>query len=130
MTTRTTAKRFGEATGDFGVNLGALAEDGADNLEGALKDEREGGHDDEGEQRHADGDVHEVGEGEDGGEDAADKVDDACADEVAHAFDVVHNTGDQRAGAVLVIERDREPADMLLDLHAELGDEALASLGE
>ena len=30
------AERFGEAAGDFGVDLGALAEDGADGLEGAL----------------------------------------------------------------------------------------------
>ena len=124
------AERFGEAAGDFGVDLGALAEDGADDLEGALQDEREGRHDDEGEQRHADGDVHEVGEGEDGGEDAADEVDDAGADEVADAFDVGHDAGDEGAGAVLVVEGDGELADVLLDLHAELGDEALAGLGE
>ena len=98
------AERFGEAAGDFGVDLGALAEDGADDLEGALQNERKGGHDDEGQQRHADRHVHEVGEGEDGGEDAADEVDDAGADEVADAFDVVHDAGDERAGAVLVIE--------------------------
>ncbi len=35
------AERFGEAAGDFGVDLGALAEDGADGLEGALQDEAE-----------------------------------------------------------------------------------------
>ncbi len=31
------AERFGETAGDFGVDLGALAEDGADGLEGALQ---------------------------------------------------------------------------------------------
>ena len=35
------AERFGEAAGDFGVDLGALAEDGADGLEGRLQDEAE-----------------------------------------------------------------------------------------
>jgi len=124
------AERFGEAAGDFGVDLGALAEDGADDLEGSLEDEGEGGHDDEGQQRHAYGDVHEVGEGEQRGEDATDEVDDTGADEVADAFDVVHDAGDEGAGAVLVVEGDGEFADVLLDLHAELGDEALAGFGE
>jgi hypothetical protein len=35
------AERFGEAAGDFGVDLGALAEDGADGLEGLLQNEDE-----------------------------------------------------------------------------------------
>ena len=33
------AERFGEAAGDFGVDFAALAEDGADGLEGALQNE-------------------------------------------------------------------------------------------
>ncbi len=64
------------------------------------------------------------------GEDATDEVDDAGADEVANAFDVVHDASDQGAGAVLVVEGYGELADVLLDLHAEFGDEALAGLGE
>ena len=64
------------------------------------------------------------------GEDAADEVDDAGADEVADAFDVGHDAGDEGAGAVLVVEGDGQAADVLLDLHAELGDEALAFFGE
>ena len=35
------AERFGEAAGDLGVDLGALAEDGANGLEGLLQDEAE-----------------------------------------------------------------------------------------
>ena len=35
------AEGFGEAAGDLGVDLGALAEDGADGLEGLLQDEAE-----------------------------------------------------------------------------------------
>jgi len=124
------AERFGEAAGDFCVDLGSLAEDGADHLEGSLQDEGEGRHDDEGQQRHANGDVHQVGEGQERGENASDKVDDAGADEVANSFDVVHDASDEGASAVLVIEGDGELADVLLDLHAEFGDEALAGLGE
>ena len=59
------AERFGEAAGDFGVDLGALAEDGADGLEGPLQDEAEDEQDDEGDQRHLDAELDEVGEGED-----------------------------------------------------------------
>jgi hypothetical protein len=124
------AEGFGKAAGDFGVDLGALAEDGADDLEGFLEKEGEEEQDDEGEQRHADADVQQPHEGEDRGEHAADKVDDTGADEVAHAFDVGHDAGDEGAGTVFVIEGDGEAADVLLYLLAEVGDEALAGFGE
>ena len=75
-------------------------------------------------------DVHEVGEGENSGKDAANEIDNAGADEVAHAFNVVHDAGDEGAGAVFVVEGNGELADVLLDLHAEFGDKALAGLGE
>ena len=42
------AEGLGEAAGDLGVDLGALAEDGANGLEGALEDETEDDQDDEG----------------------------------------------------------------------------------
>ena len=74
--------------------------------------------------------VIRIDEGEDRGEDAADEVDQAGADEVADAFDVGHDAGDEGAGAVLVVEGDGQAADVLLDLHAQLGDQALACLGE
>ncbi len=35
------AEGFGEAAGNFGIDLGALAEDGTDGLEGTLQDETE-----------------------------------------------------------------------------------------
>ena len=80
------------------------------------------------EQGHLDTGVEQPDEGEDGGEDAADEVNHAGADEVADAFDVGHDAGDERAGAVLVVEGDGEAADVGLDLLAEIGDEALAGL--
>ncbi len=124
------AERFGEAAGDLGVDLGALAEDGADGLEGALQNEAKGDEDDEGDERHLDAELDEVAEREDGGEDAADEVDDAGADEVADAFDVGHDAGDEGAGAVFIVKGDGKAADVGLDLHAQLGDEALAFFGE
>ena len=74
--------------------------------------------------------VDEVAEGEDGREDAAAEVDDAGSHEVADAFDVGHDAGDEGSGAVLVVEGDGEAADVGLDLGAEFGDEALPSLRE
>ena len=66
----------------------------------------------EGEQRHLTLSLMRIAEGEDGGEDAADEVDDAGADEVAYAFDVGHDAGDERAGAVFVVEGDGQAADV------------------
>ena len=86
--------------------------------------------DGEGDERHLDAELDEVAEGEECGEQAAEEVDDAGADKVADAFDVGHDAGDEGAGAVLVVEGYGEAADVGLDLHAELGDEALALFGE
>ena len=124
------AEGFGEAAGDLGVDLGALAEDGADGFEGALEDGSENEKDDEGDERHLDAELDEIGEGEDGGKDAAEEVDDACADEVTDAFDVGHDARYEGSGAVLVIEGYGQAADVGLDLHAEFGDEALTRFGE
>ncbi len=124
------AERLGEAAGDLGVDLGALAEDGSNGLEGLLQDEAEDDQDDEGDERHLDAELDEVGEGEERGEQAAEEVDDAGADEVADAFDIGHDAGDEGAGAVLVVEGYGQAADVGLDLHAEFGDEALALFRE
>ena len=91
---------------------------------------REDQQDDEGEHRHADAELDEDSEGEDGGQDAADELDQAGADQVANAFDVGHDARDERAGLVRVVVGDGQAADVLLDLLAQLGDEALAGLGE
>ena len=110
--------------------LAALAEDGANGLEGALQDKAEDQQHDKADQRHLHAELDEIAEGEERREDAAEEVDDASADEVADAFDVGHDAGDQGAGAVLIVEGDRQAADVRLDLHAQFGDEALAFFRE
>ncbi len=124
------AERFGKTAGNLGVDLGAFAEDGTDGLEGSLQDEAEDEQDAEGEQRHAAADADEDAEGDDGGKDAADELKQAGTDEVANAFDVGHDAGDEGAGAVFIVEGDGQAADVLLDLGAQLGDETLAGGGE
>src|SRR5438874_4200483 len=123
-------ERFGEAAGDLGVDLGALAEDGADGFEGLLQNEAEDDEDAEGEQRHAAADADENAEGDDGGENSANEFKQAGADEVADAFNVGHDAGDESAGAVFIVEGYGQAADVALDLGAELRYEALAGGGE
>ena len=124
------AQRFGEASGDLGVDAAALAEDGADGAEGLLQAQSEDQQEAEGDGGHDRADADQHGEGDDGGEQSADEVDEAGADEVAHALDVGHDARDQRAdlGGVEVLQR--QAADVLLHAVAEFGDEALGGLGE
>ena len=63
--------------------------------------------------------MHQEDECHDRSEQAADKLDEARADEVAHAFDVAHDARYQQAGAVFVVEADRKTAYMLLHLLAQ-----------
>ena len=85
-----------------------------------------------GEDRERDGDavVEQIDEGQRGGDDAADKLDEAGADEIAHAFNVGHDAGHERTGAVLVVVGHGKQAHVALHLAAHFGNEALAGLGE
>ena len=61
---------------------------------------------------------------------AADKLHQAGADEIAQAFHVAHDARDERAGLVGIVKGDRQAADMRLHLAAKFGDHALRGLGE
>ena len=74
--------------------------------------------------------MDQVDKSEDGGHEAADEFDEAGADEIADAFDVAHDAGNERAGFVSVVKGDGEAADVGLHLAAELGDHFLCGLGE
>ena len=69
-------------------------------------------------------------ESDDRRDDAADKVHQTGADQVAHALDIGHDARHQVAGAIGVVEADREASDVCLHLLAQLGDHALRRLGE
>ena len=124
------AERFRQAAGDLGVDLGALAEDGTDGPKGLAQAESEDQQKAEGDGGHHRADANQNGEGNDRGEQAADKVHQAGADEVAHPFDVAHDARDQHAGLVGVVIRDGEPPNVLLHPAAQLGDQLLRRLGE
>ena len=124
------AEGFGEAAGNFGIDLGALAEDGTDGLEGTLQDETETSRTTKLTIVIWTLSLMRIAEGEECSEDSAEEVDDSGADEIADAFDVGHDASDEGAGAVGVVEGYWEPADVGLDLHAQLCDEALTFFGK
>ena len=61
---------------------------------------------------------------------AADKIDQAGADEIADAFNVAHDARDEHAGFVGVVKGDGKAADVRLHLEAQLGDHALRGFRE
>ena len=99
-------------------------------LKAVLQDEDERAQDSEDRERDGGAAMQQIDKGQDGGEQAADELDQAGADKVAHALDIGHDAGDKRAGAVFVVVGDGEQADVALDLAAHLGNETLAGFGE
>ena len=71
-----------------------------------------------------------IDEREDGGDDAAGEIDQAGANEVADAFHVAHDAGDEHAGFVGVVVGDGQAADVRLHLAAQFGDHSLRRFGE
>ena len=124
------AQRLGQTSGDFRVDLAAFAEDGAHGLESFAQDEPEYQHDGERNSRHQRTDPDQHDQRDDGRQYAADELDHAGADQVAHALDVRHDARNQLAGLVRIVVGDGQPADMLLDLAAQFGDEFLARDGK
>ncbi len=72
--------------------------------------------------------VEEVNQREDRGHQSADEFHQARADQIAHAFDVAHDAGNQHAGLVGVVKGDGQPSDVGLHLAAQVGDHSLRRL--
>jgi len=114
----------------FRVDLWALTKDGANGLEGTLQDQAEDHQDDKRQQRHLHGKRDQITEGKDGREHASDEVDHTCAYDVPNTFYIGHDACDKGAGAVGIVERYWQPADMGLNLRAQFRNEALPCLWE
>src|ERR1017187_2459312 len=123
-------QRLGQTAGDIGVDLAALAEDGADLAEGHA--EADGAHDDEeqGETGQQGADAEQDEEREQRRQHAAEEFHQPGADEVAHALHVAHDAGDQGAGFIGIVIGHRQTADVLLHLAPQFGNEALPFLGK
>ena len=125
------AQRFGQPAGDFGVDFAALAEDGPDVREGlAAAPSRRPARNSDGDAGHQRADAQQNDQRDDGGHDAADELDQAGADQVAHAFHVGHDARDQHAGLVGVVIGHGQAADVRLHFAAQFGDQALRRLGQ
>jgi len=56
------------------------------------------------------------------------KSDQPGADQVPYTFNIRHDAGNQVAGSIGIVKGDRQAANMLLDLHTQVGDETLGGL--
>ena len=125
------AQRFGQPAGDIGIDAGALAKDGANGFERSHQDRAKRP---QARRRRAASSPALMRaterEGDDRCEQSANKIHHAGANQVADAFNIAHDARDQRAGAVSIVKRDRQAADVLLHLDAKIGDEALRGNGE
>ena len=115
------AQRFRQPAGDFGVDLAALAEDGADGLERLAQDAApKTEHDREREPVISGLMRSSMTRAMNGGQQPAEELDQTGADQVAHAFHVGHDARDQLAGLVGVVVSDRQPSDVLLHFAAQV----------
>ena len=121
---------LGQAAGDLGVDLGALAEERPQGLERVEQHEAEEREHRERDQGQLGAEVEEDREREDRRQQAPGELDQAGADQVADAFRVGHDPRQQDSRLGLVEEGDLETADVRLDAAPHLGDGALGGLPE
>ncbi len=97
------AQRLGQPTRDLGVDLGPLAKNGPYDLESILQNENKRAHHNKDRQRNRNAAMQQKEERQHGGQQAAHKLHQPGAHQVAHAFHVGHDARHQRAGAILVV---------------------------
>ena len=124
------AERLVQPAGHFRVDLAALAEERPEPLERQRHRAAEGGERDDGDRRQAPVQIEEIRERGNGGDDAADELDETDADQVPDAFRVGHDARDQNAGLRRIEVADRQPRDVRLDPPPHVGDGALRGHAE
>ena len=124
------AQRFGEPAGDFGIDFRTFAKNRADGLERLIQRDAENQKYAGGDAGHQHAGMQQVDQGKQRGHDAAGKFDQAGADQVADAFDVAHDPGNQHAGFIGVVVGDLQAADVGLHFFAHFGNHAPGGFGE
>ena len=119
------AERFGEAAGDLGVDLAALAEERTQAVERHRHPAAERAEDHDRYAREAPVQIEEDAERDDGGDDRSGELHEAGADEVPDPFRVRHDARDQDAGLRRVEIADRQAHHVRLDVLPHFGDGAL-----
>src|SRR6266403_1797541 len=123
-------ERFGQAPCDFGVYFRSRAEDRSDRGKGLTDSEAKKDKYAERNQSHERADLQKNHQGENSGHQSAQEFHETSADEIANAFDVAHDSGNEFTGLMRIIVGDRQPADMRLDALAHIGNHSLCGLGE
>ena len=123
-------ERLGEAAGDLGLDLAPLAEDRPQRAHGPEQHEAEDRERAQGDEGHRRAQAHHDREGEEGGHDPAQELDEAGADQVPHPLHVAHDAGHELPRLVGVVVGDGQPADMGLHPQPHLGDQPLRCLRE
>ena len=121
------ANGFGEASGDFGVDLPALAEDRPHRPERVPHRRTERQQHDEGNQRQRPVQIEEDDDRGRGCHDAANELHQAGADEIADPFGVIHYPRHEGARLRRIEIPDRQPGDVRLDPAPHVGDRTLSS---
>ena len=124
------AERFLETACNFALDLAAFLEQRPHAIEAKEHGGSDGDDDNEGEHGEQRAGIEKNGEGEDGSQESAAKIDKAGADEVSETFDVGHDAVYEFAGLIFIEIGDGEAADVNLNSAAHFGDEALGGLGE
>ncbi len=124
------AKRFGQTAGNFRVDFRTSTKDGPDSGESFINKEAESEQDAESDQGHQCADAQQDDERKNTGHQAAEKLHQACADEVANAFDVAHDARNQLAGFVRIVVSDWKPPNVRLNPFAHVGNHALGGFGK
>ena len=119
------AERFGEAAGDLGVDLPALAEQRPQPIEGRRHPAAEQAEDDDGHERQLPVQVQQDAERQQGSDDRSGELHEPGADEVPDAFRVGHDARNQDAALRRVEVPNRQAHHVRLDVLAHLGDGAL-----
>ena len=123
-------KRFRQPPAHLRGDFRALAKNRTDHAERLAQRHHAHQHQSHRHQRHHRADAQEHHQRDDRRQQAAQKFHQTRADQVADAFDVVHDSRNQRARLVLVVIGDGQPAYVLLHFAPQLGDHALCGLGK
>ena len=102
------AERFGQPSGNLGVDFGSFTKDGPDLLERILQNEDEQTHDGEYGECNEGAAMQEIDEGQNRSKHPANEFHEPGADQITYALNVRHDARDQGARAVFVVVSNRE----------------------
>jgi hypothetical protein len=120
-----TSEGFGQASRDFGIDLPALPEDGANGLEGPLENHSKDQKESQGNGRQRGVDANQEDKRDYRRKDAANEFDETGPHQIPHALHIRHDPGDQGASLVRIVIADGKASDVRLDANAHFRNQLL-----